>query len=145
MLLLAGLLLAALSVPLAGGRLGALAELRFRAPWLLAAGLALQILVISVVPGGSPGWHHVAHIASYGLAAAFVIANRRIPFLWLVGGGGLLTPAAIAANGGVMPASPGALHRAGLAAEPGFANSAALSQPRLPFLGDILAVPAGWP
>src|SRR3954452_4643692 len=145
MLLLAGLVLAVLSVPLAGGRLGALAELRFRAPWLLGVGLALQVLIISVAPGGSPGWHHVAHIASYGLAAAFVIANRRIPFLWLVGCGGLLNFAAIAANGGVMPASPAALRTAGLAAEPGFANSASLAHPRLPFLGDILAVPAGWP
>src|SRR3954451_1605213 len=99
MLLLAGLVLAVLSVPLAGGRLGALAELRFRAPWLLGVGLALQVLIISVAPGGSPGWHHVAHIASYGLAAAFVIANRRIPFLWLVGGGGRLQLLAVAGHG----------------------------------------------
>src|SRR3954447_21105036 len=113
MLLLAGLLLAALSVPLAGGRLGALAELRFRSPWLLAAGLGLQIVIISVVPGGSPAWHHVAHIASYGFAAAFVVANRRIPFLWLVGCGGLLNFVAIGANGGVMPASASALRTAG--------------------------------
>lgn len=145
MLVLAGLLLAALSVPLAGGRLSALGDLRFRHTWLLAAGLGLQILVISVVPEGDPGLHRAAHVVSYALGGAFVVANRRIPFLWLVGAGGGLNLAAIAANDGVMPADPSALRTAGLALEDGFANSAPVAHPRLGFLGDIFAVPAGWP
>src|SRR5215207_11569671 len=101
MLLLVGLLLAVLSVPLAGGRLGALADLRFRRVWLVPVALGVQILIISVAPGGAPALHQAAHLASYALAGVFVASNRRIPFLWLIGAGGLMNLAAIAANGGV--------------------------------------------
>jgi hypothetical protein len=53
---------------------------------------------------------------------------------------------AIAANGGVMPARPGALRAAGLAdASRAFANSAAVADPRLPWLGDWFALPESWP
>jgi hypothetical protein len=145
MIVLAGLLLAVLSVPLARGRLGALADLRFRHPWILGIALALQVLVISVVPGGHGVHHELVHVLSYVLAAAFLVANRHVPFLWLVASGGLMNFAAIAANGGVMPASPSALETAGLGLGDGFANSAPLAQPRLAFLGDIFAVPSGWP
>ena len=145
MIVLACLLIAVLSVPLAGGRLGALADLRFRHRWLLALGLALQILIISVVPGGDASLHQAAHVLSYAFGGAFVILNRHVPFLWLVGSGGLMNFTAIVANDGVMPASPSALRTAGLAVESGFANSASLPHPRVPFLGDIFAVPAGLP
>ena len=145
MLVLAGLLLAALSVPLAGGRLAALADLRFRHKWLLAAGLGLQIFVISVMPDGAPALHQAGHIFSYALGGAFVVVNRHIPFLWLVGAGGALNLAAIAANRGVMPAEPTALRTAGLRLDDGFVNSAPVAHPRLSFLGDIFAVPGGWP
>ena len=46
-------LLCLASVPLAGGRLGALAEMELRASWLVLAGLGAQILVISVFPDGA--------------------------------------------------------------------------------------------
>jgi hypothetical protein len=143
---LAACLLASLaSVVVAGGQLGALADLRFRRPWLLGAALGLQILVISVVPDGGPWWHQAAHLASYAIAGAFVVQNRHVPFLWLIGAGGLMNLAAIAANGGVMPARPEALAAAGLSAGSGFANSAALADPRLAFLGDVFAIPDALP
>jgi hypothetical protein len=47
------LLLCLATVPLAGGNLGALADLRFRAPWLALAGIGAQIVVISILPQGS--------------------------------------------------------------------------------------------
>ena len=54
--------------------------------------------------------------------------------------------AAIAANGGVMPADPDALAAAGVHQEAGdFANSTAVAHPHLSFLGDVFAVPASWP
>jgi hypothetical protein len=59
--------------------------------------------------------------------------------------GAALNLLAITANGGVMPASPAALARAGLADDPGFQNSTVLADPRLAFLGDVFAVPASWP
>jgi MFS family permease len=145
MLIAACVFASLLSVPLAGGRLSALADLRFRHVWLVATALAIQVLVISIVPAGG-GWTHEAlHIVSYLLGGAFVIANRHVPFLWLAGGGGLLNFTAIAANGGVMPASADALRTAGLHPEAGFVNSGALPDSRLAFLGDIFAVPADWP
>jgi hypothetical protein len=145
MIVLAGVAVALLCAVAAGARLGALAELRFRATWLLAAALALQVLVISVAPGSGGGWHAPVHAASYGLAGVFVLLNRRVGGLWLVAWGGLLNGAAILANGGVMPASPGAAELAGLGAEAGFANSAVVADARVAFLGDVFAVPAGWP
>ena len=129
------------SVPLLGGRLGALAELRLRAAWLLAAALALQVVVISLVPGGASALHRAAHLASYGLAAAFVVANRRLRGLAPLALGGLANAVAIAANGGVMPMGPAAARAAGIAPSAGFANSAVLAHPRLAPLGDVLALP----
>jgi MFS family permease len=145
MIVLACLLIAVLSVPIAGGRLGALADLRFRHLWLLALGLGLQILIISVAPGGDGPLHQAGHVLSYALAGAFLVLNRRVPFLWLVGSGGLMNFTAILANDGIMPASRSALRTAGLAVESGFTNSASLPHPRLPFLGDVFAIPAGLP
>jgi Family of unknown function (DUF5317) len=140
------LLLCLATVPLAGGRLGALADVRFRAPWLALAAIAVQILVISIVPQGA-GWaHHAGHLASYALIAAFLWTNRELPYLWLAAVGGALNLAAIVANGGVMPADPDALAAAGVHQTAGeFANSTAVAHPRLGFLGDVFAVPASWP
>jgi Family of unknown function (DUF5317) len=140
------LLVCLATVPLAGGRLGALADVRFRASWLAVAAIAGQILVISVLPHGN-GWvHQTAHLGSYGLIAAFLWANRRVPYLWLAGLGGGCNLVATTANGGVMPADPQALSTAGVLQQAGdFANSAAVAHPHLAFLGDVFAVPASWP
>ncbi len=140
-------LLCLASVPLARGRLGALAELDLRASWMLLAGLGAQILVISVFPGGAGALHTGAHLASYACIAAFVAANwARVPFLWLIALGGALNLAAIAANGGVMPADPAALAAAGIATPAGeFSNSTAVAGAKLQFLGDVLWLPSSWP
>jgi hypothetical protein len=139
-------LLCLASVPPAGGRIGALADVRPRAAALLFAGLGLQVLVISVVPDGSTSLHSAAHLASYVLVAAFVIVNRSIPYLWLIGLGGALNAIAITANGGVMPADPDALAAAGIVQQANeFSNSTAVSDPALLFLGDVLWIPSSWP
>jgi hypothetical protein len=139
-------LLGIASVPLAGGRLFALADVRLRATWLLVAAIGAQILIVSVFPGGSETVHVAVHIGSYLLVAAWVVVNRRLPWLWLVALGGVLNFVAITANGGVMPADPDALRAAGLVLHPGeFTNSAAVAHPHLQFLGDVFAVPGGLP
>jgi hypothetical protein len=140
-------LLCLATVPLARGRLGALADLRVRAGWLLVVAIAVQVLIVSVIPGaGSAATHNAAHVATYVLVGAFVIANRRIPWVWLIALGGALNFAAIAANGGVMPADPRAEAAAGLAAAPGeFVNSGVVADPHLAFLGDVFWVPSSWP
>jgi MFS family permease len=138
--------LAVLTVPLAGGRLTKLADLRFRRFWALFTALLIQVLIISVLPEGSPELHSWAHMASYLLAGYFVIANWRVPGIWLIGLGGAANLAAIAANNGIMPASASALATAGRSVNPGeFTNSGIVADPNLAFLGDIFAIPEGWP
>jgi hypothetical protein len=145
MFLVAIVVLSALAVPLLGGRLGALAEVRLRLPWLLPAALGLQVAALDL-PGLPAGLRPLLHVGSYLVAGAFLVANRRLPGIVLVALGAAANLAAILANGGVMPASPAALAAAGLPTdEPGFANSAALDDPRLAFLGDVFAIPRGWP
>jgi hypothetical protein len=135
-----------ITVPLAGGRLGRLALVRARAQGLLAVGLGLQVLVISIVPGGANGLHSAIHLASYAFVAAFVALNLGVPYLWLLALGGMLNLVAIAANDGVMPADPVALTAAGVATDPEtFSNSTAVAEPVLLALGDIFWVPASWP
>jgi hypothetical protein len=143
--LVAVVVLAALAVPLAGGRLGALVEVRLRHAWAIFAALGLQILALEL-PGLSDGSRAALVVASYPVGAVFLAANRRLPGMPLVALGGVLNLAAICANGGVMPASPSALAGAGLPVdEPGFQNSAAVADPRLAFLGDVFHIPASWP
>jgi hypothetical protein len=119
---------------------------RLRATPLLMAGIGLQILIVSVVPGGSHALHAIAHVLSYALVGGFVVANRRIPFIWAMALGGTLNFIAIAANHGVMPASPRALATAGIVQDAAdFSNSTAVASPQLSALGDVFAVPAAWP
>ena len=118
------LVLCLASVPLARGRLGALADVRFRAAWLALVAIAGQIVIVSLLPQGNVWLHHAVHLATYGLIAAFLWANRHIAYLWLAALGGALNLAAITANGGVMPADPDALAAAGVHQQAGdFANS----------------------
>jgi len=134
------------TVPLAGGRLGALADLRFRASWLLVAAIVAQVVIISLVPQGSPALHDAVHIATYLVVAAFVVVNRRIPWVWLIALGGALNFVAIVANGGVMPADPHALAMAGMVADPAeFTNSGAVAHAHLQFLGDVFWLPRSLP
>jgi hypothetical protein len=132
------------SVPLAGGRLGALAEIRPRAVWAVLLAAAIQV-GITQIAGGSHELHVVLHVLSYVLDAYFLFANRRLAGVPLVGVGAALNVLAIVTNAGVMPANAGALRVSGIASRPGFDNSAVLAHPHLAFLGDIIPVPGPWP
>ena len=132
-----------LLVPVLGGDLRGLGRLELRRPGAALAGLGLQVLVTSVIPGADHTLLSALHLASYGLAAWFVAANAAVPGILPMAAGGALNLAAIVANGGVMPASAWAIARSGLEVGDGFANSAALADPRLLFLGDVIPVPAG--
>lgn len=140
------LLLCLATVPLARGRLGAVADVRFRASWLALVAIAGQILIVSLLPQGNGALHHVVHLATYALIAAFLWANRHIAYLWPAALGGALNLVAITANGGVMPADRRALAAAGVHQQAGdFSNSTVVAHPHLAFLGDVFAVPASWP
>jgi hypothetical protein len=133
-------------VPLARGRITALADLQLRRPSLAFAAIALQILVISVLPTGDHTIHTTLHLASYFLLGAFAFVNRRIIGVPIIALGGLLNFIAISANGGIMPADPDAIASLARALPEGeFANSQVLENPRFLFLGDVFATPASWP
>ena len=146
MILLAVLLLALVLVPLTGGRLSRLADIELKALWAVGIALGLQILIISIIPDRFEGTHVPIHFLSYAFAAVFVWANHRIPGMVVIAVGALSNLIAISANGGVMPATPQALRAAGLETTTGgFANSTAVANPKLQFLGDIFAIPDSWP
>ena len=139
-------LLAVLSPVLAGGSLRRLADLRFRGTWILVTALVAQVVAIEVVPGANHEVLSAVHLATYVAAGWYVVLNRRIPGLWIVAVGAASNGVAIAANGGTLPASRTALDSAGIHLEPGeFLNSGVLEHPHLGFLGDVFAIPAGFP
>ncbi len=135
------------SVPLTGGSLDRLADLDFRGVrWLMGA-LVAQLAIIVVAPGGDTEVHRAVHVGTYAAGAVFLWANRRIPGVLVLGAGAMLNAAAIAANGGVMPASAAAMRAAGMPLPRGdeFVNSTPVADATLGFLGDVLAVPAWIP
>ncbi len=138
--------LAALTVPLATGRLSLLATLRLR--WLPLAYLAVvvQMMLLEVAPADFPGAvARAIHLFSYALGALVVLRNARVPGVPILALGGALNLAAIVANGGVMPAAPAAMRVAGLQDGPGFENSAVVEDARLLPLGDVFAIPEALP
>jgi hypothetical protein len=132
------------SVPLAGGHLGALAEIRPSAVWAVLLAAAIQV-GITQISGGSHELHVALHLLSYVLDAYFLFANRRLVGVPLLSVGAALNVLAIVINAGVMPANATALRISGIASRPGFDNSVVLAHPHLAVLGDIIPVPGPWP
>jgi hypothetical protein len=141
--LLAGLALA----PLLGGRWSRLGKLRLRIVWLFYVAIAVQLVAF---PVKAMPWHTsdrigiVLWLCSYGLFAAAVAGNFRIPGIPLIAGGLVSNLAAILSNGGHMPALPSALRAAGLHFTHS-RNSAQLASPHLGWLVDRWAAPSWVP
>jgi hypothetical protein len=146
MILVIAAALCLLSVPLTGGRIAALGEIRLRIPAAILVAIGLQVVITSLAKGGSEELHSAIHLVSYALAVWFIWANRHIPGMVVIALGGGSNLLAIAVNGGVMPASTGALRTAGLLhTGPGYHNSAPVAHAKLQFLGDIIGVPGPHP
>jgi hypothetical protein len=134
------------TVPLAGGDLRRLEDVRIRLAWLGLVAIGVQIVLTMVASDGDTALQRVVHLSTYALVGIVVVANLDLRFLWVVGIGGLLNFTAIALNGGVMPASADALRTAGLDVKSGeFTNSDVIEGATVPWLGDVFAVPDGWP
>jgi hypothetical protein len=145
-IILAGFLVAAMTVPLMGGRLSALAALPLRHGHLVVVAVSLQTVVIKFPSSAIPSWvAEGIHLYTYAMAFGFLAVNRHIRGLGLATIGAVANAVAIAANHGVMPASQWATSVAGLRTTEGFSNSTVVSEARLLFLGDIFAIPASWP
>jgi hypothetical protein len=145
MILIVLALLCVLTVPLRGGHLSRLADLRLRGLWLPVLALLVQLVITEIARGGSETVHRELHILSYVMLGAFLWVNRRLPGLRIVALGAMLNTLAIVANRGVMPASATAERLSGLHLPPGFDNSAHLGHALLPFLGDIIPWPGPLP
>jgi hypothetical protein len=130
----------------AGADLRRLASIEVRRLWLVWAAIGLQVGVLTYLGSyvhGTIG--NVVHLGTYALAGVFVVVNRRVPGMVMMGTGAAMNVVAIVANGGVMPASSTAWDIAGFGAKTGFNNSVPVEDPKLLFLGDVFALPARWP
>lgn len=136
--LVAGLLL--------GGRIAGLSELSFRWAWVMVAGLFVQVVLFSdqvtswIGSAGPP-----IYVASTAVVFLAVLANRATPGMPIVALGAASNFAAIAANGGFMPADLGALQVLGRFESTAYSNSAVLPNPALAPLTDIFALPTWLP
>jgi hypothetical protein len=124
--------------------LSGLLGIRWRHRWLLPLSLVVQTVVVEVpaLPGGLA---RVVHVLSYVLAGVFLVLNRHVRGLWLLGLGVVSNAVTITLNGGTLPANPHALAVAGIRDDDAFANSGVVAHPLLPWLGDVFAVPQGVP
>lgn len=137
-----------LTVPLLGGTVSRMGDALPSHIGMVVGSLLLQVLIVSILPDMPVTVAATLHLMSYGLALVFVWHNRAIPGMAILVAGGMMNLAAIAANGGVMPASPEALVRSGkadLALDDEFNNSTVQADAKLQILGDIFAIPEGYP
>jgi hypothetical protein len=142
MFMVIGLGLSMLTVLAAGGRPGNLAILRLRAIWALLLTCVIQVVIMEVIEQRvDHDLLAVVHVLSYALAAVFVVANRKLVGMGMVALGAALNAVAIAANGGVMPATRAALETAGRPILADFENSTYVAGAKLQFLGDVFATP----
>jgi hypothetical protein len=131
---------------LLGGRLDRLGDIRFRWGWLAIAGLLVQIVLFSgpvadaVGSAGPP-----IYVASTAAVLLAVLRNLAIPGVALVAIGAASNLLAIAANSGVMPASPDAVTALGTPDGGGFSNSVVVADPALRPLTDVFALPSWVP
>ena len=83
MFLVAVVVLAAVTVPLFGGRLGALVEVRLRHGWAIFAALGLEIAALEL-PGLPDRLRAALLILAYPVGAIFLAANWRVPGMPLI-------------------------------------------------------------
>ena len=145
MIIVVAAVLTVLSVPLSGKSLAPLAQLTIQRAWMVWASMAIQ-LPITLIPDFPETLGQALHLSSFAFAGVFLWSNRHIPGALVIAAGGTMNVIAIAANGGTMPASPWAWRTAGFPAPTdSFGNSSVVHSARLPWLGDVLAVPESWP
>ena len=131
---------------LLGGRPAGLSDLRFRWSWLFMAGLIAQVVLFSdPVTRWIGGLGAPIYIGSTAVVLAAVVVNRRMTGMAIVALGAFSNFAAIVANGGYMPADPGALAALGIVAPTVYSNSAVVAHPVLAPLTDLFVLPTWLP
>lgn len=131
---------------LLGGRPSRLGEIKFRWWPLVFAGFLVQVVLFQDAIAervGSLG--PILYVGSTLMVVIAVLRNLDVPGIPLVALGAACNLAAILANGGFMPASPGAMAALGRADPVIYSNSAVLAHPMLEPLTDIFALPMWLP
>jgi hypothetical protein len=106
MLLLAALLIGLVAGIVTGGKLGNLANLSFRWPWLVVAALVVREATIVSPLSRIEGVQYVYAAALTALIAWTIWHVRRLRGAWLVAVGAALNLIVVMANGARMPVAP---------------------------------------
>jgi len=141
MFLLASVFFGVLFSLILGGRLSRILEIELKQSWAVFASVGLQsLLFLHVAPDAlvTP-----IHLASYALLFVFAFANVKNLAILPLSLGMALNCLAIVANGGKMPVSPSAWEAVGLNA--GADSNVQLGGAHFAWLGDVFALPAGFP
>ncbi|MEO7229482.1 MAG: DUF5317 family protein [Candidatus Limnocylindrales bacterium] len=128
------------------GSLEGFLRLGFRWAPLAVGGLLVQIALFTETGDRLTG-DLGPPIYVFSTLAVFVavLRNWRLTGMPVVAVGALSNLVAISANGGFMPADPGALALAGFGGPGDHTNSIVLADPAVRFLTDIYALPAAVP
>ena len=127
-----------------GGRASGLTELTFRWRGAVLAGIVTQVLLFSTPLNGMVGTlGPLIYVGSTALVLAAILVNRRITGMPVIALGAGSNMSAIIANGGYMPADPGAMASLGQTISGAYSNSVIVHDPALRPLTDIFALP-GW-
>jgi hypothetical protein len=90
----------------AGGKIGNLADLKFRWPWFVLAVLVVREAIILTPLNQVDGMQYLYAAALAALVAWTALHIRRLPGVWVVTLGAAMNLIAIAANGARMPVAP---------------------------------------
>jgi hypothetical protein len=127
---------------LVGGRLAGLADLQLRWSAVMVVGLFIQILLFSEpVTARIGALGPPIYVGSTAMVIAAIVVNRAIPGMLIVALGAASNLIAILANGGYMPADPGAIAVLGSAHASAYSNSSFVPDPVLWPLTDIFVLP----
>ncbi|MBI2874002.1 MAG: DUF5317 domain-containing protein [Firmicutes bacterium] len=140
---------------LRGGRLKTLGDFTLKGAWIAGLALALRMGLTFLGLRGNPvilAYGGLFQILSYLLLLGVVWANRRTPWMNLIGAGILLNFLVIVTNGGHMPVSLEGLRIVGLeewaqSLETGsyVTHVAMNAETRIPLLADRIPVPSPYP
>jgi Family of unknown function (DUF5317) len=129
-----------------GGRLAGLTAIDLRWRSVAIGGFLVQVVLFSTPLTDRIGaLGPIIYVLSTGVVLLAVLRNAGIPGMSVVALGAASNLAAIVANGGFMPADPGALAGLGHALPTGYTNSTVLAVPNLQPLTDVWVLPSWLP
>jgi len=136
-LILVGIILAVAVALLRGGRLERLSDLGLKFLPLVWLALVMRSLV-AVLESRGMLWAPWLQVVAYIILLGVLGLNLAAPGMKLFGLGSLLNFLAIAANGGAMPVSPGALAFLEMSVTPSGTHTLLTAESRLWFITDII-------